>query len=148
MRTALLWAMTQRVVVIPRRRFGTTYSFHLQEFKISEQNRIWYMWKMIPSSRTKQCVLCLKTEPIGCPETSRKTTIPLYAKSQENEDLKYKYILFYCGHSLILWLFHLGISCTVFVLICTVVVLCCFVMCVCVCMCVCGEGFVMCGCFW
>ena len=32
--------------------------------------------------------------------------------------------------------FHLGISCTVFVLICTVVVLYCFVMCVCVCVCV------------
>ena len=54
--------------------------------------------------------------------------------------------------------FHLGISCTMFVLICTVVVLYCFVMCVCVCefcnVCVCGfcnvcvcVGFVMCGCF-
>jgi hypothetical protein len=48
--------------------------------------------------------------------------------------------------------FHLGISWTVFVLICTVVVLYCFVMCVCVCVCefcnvcVC-VGFVMCGCF-
>ena len=38
---------------------------------------------------------------------------------------------------IILWLFHLGLSCTVFVLICTVVVLYCFVMCVCVCVCVC-----------
>jgi hypothetical protein len=34
-------------------------------------------------------------------------------------------------------LFHLGISCTAFVLICTVVVLNCFVMCGCVCVCVC-----------
>jgi hypothetical protein len=35
----------------------------------------------------------------------------------------------------IVTLFHLGISCTVFVLICTVVVLNCSVMCVCVCVC-------------
>jgi len=31
MRTALLWTITQRVVAIPYRRFGTTYRFHLQE---------------------------------------------------------------------------------------------------------------------
>ena len=48
---------------------------------------------------------------------------------------------------IILWLFHLGISCTVFVLICTVVVLYCFVMCVCVC--VCGFCNVwVCVCVW
>jgi len=29
-RTALFWAVTQRVVVINYRRFGTTYRFHLQ----------------------------------------------------------------------------------------------------------------------
>jgi hypothetical protein len=57
-----------------------------------------------------------------------------------------------------MWLFLLGISCTVFVLICTVVVLYGFIMCVCVraCVCVCMGGFcnvcicvgfVMCGCF-
>jgi hypothetical protein len=46
----------------------------------------------------------------------------------------------------IVYLFHLGISCTVFVLICTVVVLNCFVMCaVCVCgrVCVCVYGWVL-----
>ena len=43
-------------------------------------------------------------------------------------------------------LFHLGVSCTVFVLICTVVVLYCFVMCVCVCVCVCVYARVyVCG---
>jgi hypothetical protein len=51
-------------------------------------------------------------------------------------------VTLYCGHLIILWLFHLGISCTVFVLICTVVVLYCFVivyvcLCVCVFVCVC-----------
>ena len=61
----------------------------------------------------------------------------------------------YCEHLIILRLFHLGVSCTVFVLICTVVVLYCFVMCgcmcgfcnMCVCLCVCVWVFVMCGCF-
>ena len=42
-------------------------------------------------------------------------------------------VTLYCGHLIILSLFYLGISCTVFVLICTVVVLYCFVMCMCVC---------------
>jgi hypothetical protein len=36
----------------------------------------------------------------------------------------------YGGHLIILRLFHLGVSCTVFVLLCTVVVLYCYVMCV------------------
>jgi hypothetical protein len=45
-------------------------------------------------------------------------------------------VTLYCGHLIILWLFHLDISCTVFVLICTVVVLYCFVVCVCVFACV------------
>jgi len=30
MRSALFWAITQPVVVIPHRRFGTTYRSHLQ----------------------------------------------------------------------------------------------------------------------
>jgi hypothetical protein len=48
-------------------------------------------------------------------------------------------VTLYCRHLIILWLCHLGKPCTVFVLICTVVVSYCFVMCVCVCvwMCVC-----------
>jgi hypothetical protein len=37
-------------------------------------------------------------------------------------------VTLYCGHLIILQPFHLGISCTVFVLICTVVVLYCLVM--------------------
>ena len=41
---------------------------------------------------------------------------------------------------IIFGLFHLGVSCSAFVLICTVVVL----YCVCVCVCVC-VGFVTCG---
>ena len=53
----------------------------------------------------------------------------------------------YFGYLIILWLFLLGISCTVFVLTSTVVVLTSFVMCgwvyVWVCVCV---GFVLCGC--
>jgi hypothetical protein len=45
-------------------------------------------------------------------------------------------VTLYCGY-LDYIVTHLGISCNVFVLICTVVVLYCFVMCLCVCVCVC-----------
>jgi len=48
MRTALSWDITQRVVVIPYRRFGTTYRSNLQDS--------WH----------------LKMEPVGCPETSAR----------------------------------------------------------------------------
>jgi len=34
-RTALFWVVTQRVVIIPCRHFGTTYRFHLQGSFIS-----------------------------------------------------------------------------------------------------------------
>jgi hypothetical protein len=37
----------------------------------------------------------------------------------------------FCGYLMCIVVFHLGRSCTVFVLICTVVVLYCFVMCLC-----------------
>jgi hypothetical protein len=54
-------------------------------------------------------------------------------------------VTLYCGNLIKLCLFHLGISCTVFVLICTVVVLYYFVMyvCVCVCVCVCVYEWVL-----
>ena len=38
LRTALYWAITQRLVVIPHRRFGTTYPSHLQGSRIQESN--------------------------------------------------------------------------------------------------------------
>jgi hypothetical protein len=60
-------------------------------------------------------------------------------------------LLYCCGYLMCIVVFHLGRSCIVSVLICTVVVLYFFVMCVCVCvLCVCGVcvcvcvGFVMC----
>ena len=46
---ALLWIVTQGVVIIPCRRFGTTYPSHLPILKD--------FWR-------------LKIGPIGCPETS------------------------------------------------------------------------------
>jgi hypothetical protein len=52
-------------------------------------------------------------------------------------------VTLYCGHLIILWLFHLGVFCTVFVLICTVLVLYYFVMCVFVCVCVCLYVWVL-----
>jgi hypothetical protein len=36
LRTAFFWAITQRLVIIPRRRFGTTYWPHFHESKIQE----------------------------------------------------------------------------------------------------------------
>jgi hypothetical protein len=48
------------------------------------------------------------------------------------------------GYSNILWLFHFGISCTMFVLTCILVVLTCFVVCGCVCMCGCFGNMYTC----
>jgi hypothetical protein len=53
-RNTLFWSITQRVVVIPCRRFGTTYRFRLQVSTIQE----------FLNSRP------LKMGPICCPETS------------------------------------------------------------------------------
>jgi len=47
MRTAFVWVITQRVVLISYRRFGTTYTSHPQGFS----------WT-------------LRMEPMRCPETS------------------------------------------------------------------------------
>jgi len=49
-RTALFWAITQQVVQIPCRRFGTNY--------------------LVPPSRVKNLVLTLEGGTIRCPETS------------------------------------------------------------------------------
>ena len=49
-----------------------------------------------------------------------------------DKSVMYMRMILYGGYLIILWLFHLGISCTVFVLTCNVVVLTCFVMCGCV----------------
>jgi hypothetical protein len=46
-------------------------------------------------------------------------------------------VTLYCRHLIILWISHLGIPCSVFVSICTVVVLYYFVKCGCGCVCVC-----------
>jgi hypothetical protein len=59
----------------------------------------------------------------------------------------YIMVTLYWGNMIILWLFHLGISCTVFVFICIMVALNCFVMCVCVCVwggCKCVGVLIMC----
>ena len=63
-----------------------------------------------------------------------------YGEVHVDKGAVYIRVTLYWGYVIVLWLFHLGISCVVFVLICTVVVLYCFVMCgfcnVCVCVCV------------
>ena len=77
-----------------------------------------------------------------------------YGEVLEDKSEIYIRVTLYWGYLFILGLFHLGVSCSVFVLICTVVILYCFVVCGCVrmcgfcnvlaCVCVC-VGFVMCG---
>ena len=52
MRSALFWVITQHRVVIPYRRFGTTYRSHLQGSRNPRRKSSWN----------------LKMEPIGCPE--------------------------------------------------------------------------------
>ena len=59
MRTAFFWAITQRVVVIPYRRFGTTYRYYLQRSRIQEESPLPFL-DFLP----------LKMGPVGCPETS------------------------------------------------------------------------------
>jgi hypothetical protein len=56
-----------------------------------------------------------------------------YGEGLVDKGAMYIRVTLYCRHLILLWLFRLGISCTVFVLICTVVVLYCFVVCVCMC---------------
>jgi hypothetical protein len=55
-----------------------------------------------------------------------------YGKFIVDKVAMYIKMTLYCGHLIILWLFHLGISCNAFVLICTVVVFCNVCVCVCV----------------
>jgi len=43
-----------------------------------------------------------------------------YGEGLVDKGATYIRVTLYCGHLIILWLFHLGISCTVLVLICTV----------------------------
>ena len=60
MRTALFWVITQRVVVISHRCFGTTYRFHHHGSRIEIHLGFWVFLDSWP----------LKIGPIGCPETS------------------------------------------------------------------------------
>jgi len=46
MRTALFWVITQRVVVISYRRFGTTYRYHPQGSR--NQKKSFIFWIFIP----------------------------------------------------------------------------------------------------
>ena len=68
MRTALFWVITQRVVVISYRRFGSTYRSHLQIAGIVLTNhthtRALLDYYAASSGRV------VKTGPTDCPETS------------------------------------------------------------------------------
>jgi len=54
-----LWYITQRIVVIPCRRFGTTYRSHHQGSRI-----------LLSICRGQESCLILKMGPIACPEAS------------------------------------------------------------------------------
>jgi len=54
-----------------------------------------------------------------------------YSEVLWDKSAMYIKVTLYCRYLIILWLFHLGISCAVYVLTCTVVVLTCCVMCGC-----------------
>jgi len=71
-RTVLFWAITQRVVAIPYRRFRTTYRSHLQ----GPRNQL-DSWP-------------LKMEPIGCLETS---VINYHYSLRNNPEERSSYIL-------------------------------------------------------
>jgi len=58
MRSALFYVVTQHIVVIPYRHFGTPYPFHLQSLRIVFKGQ-----EILIS-------LPLSMLPIGCPETS------------------------------------------------------------------------------
>jgi hypothetical protein len=68
-RSALYWVIKQRIVVVPYRRFGTTYRADLQ----GSRNLLPWI-PPPPSSRVKKSkyfiFLPLKMGPISCPETS------------------------------------------------------------------------------
>ena len=87
----------------------------LQEYLPTDKNA--YVWLLL--------VRCLLTE-VKWSEVSYGEVLV-----DKDKGAMYISVTLHCGHLIILWLFHLGISCTVFVLICTVVVLYCFVMCGC-----------------
>jgi len=65
MRTALFWVIAQRAVVIPYRRFGTTYRSHLQGSRILD-----FYGCFGTTYRSHLQVVPMNMGPIGCPETS------------------------------------------------------------------------------
>jgi len=91
-RTALFWAVTQRLVVIPYRRFGTTYQFQIciMYYIQSVHNNILLYNTLYKFVNTQRVGLCqklsvpssrVKIGPIGCPETSVRI-LPLLAEQQ------------------------------------------------------------------
>ena len=67
MRSALFGVIRQRIVVIPYRRFGTTYRSHLQGWRKPRQFSSWWIKKSKLSCRIS---LILKMRRIWYPETS------------------------------------------------------------------------------
>jgi len=99
---ALFWAITQRLVVIPYRRCGTTYRSHLPVSRIQEERKIFFLLFLDSWP--------LKKEPTGCPETcgrnyhytlcndpEERSSQCYFCFSQlQNSYLRIKYTLFMC----------------------------------------------------
>jgi hypothetical protein len=87
-----------------------------------------------------------KRMPLSVSQSTTKIRSSAHSNGSDTETTEvlwdksamYIRVTLYWGYLIILWLSHLGISCTVLVLACTVVVLTCFVMCGCECVCMCG----------
>jgi hypothetical protein len=63
MRAALFWDITQLVVVIPYRRFGTTYRSHLQGLRMEEEIICPDVGHTLPIiSRNERSVQCYSLE--------------------------------------------------------------------------------------
>jgi hypothetical protein len=69
MRTALLWAITQRVMVIPYRRFGTTYRSRPRNSRILEAPRIGPRGRPETSVRNYRYSLRTSAKERSCRET-------------------------------------------------------------------------------
>jgi hypothetical protein len=118
MRTALLWVITQRVVTISYRRFGTIYQSHLQwwsqkwagcsntEFLLEECGRWKVSVAVVSANRVDASgwmegsvvywenrlsfgFFSLKMGPIGCPETSVKNATTRCVITQNSAVLIY-----------------------------------------------------------
>ena len=90
LRSALFWVVTQRVVAVPYRRFGTTYRSHLQGIPkngTDRSERIGYYWTPFcaaQNSRRAQIAFPSRLKPEIMHSCDILTTKNAFVKSQYN----------------------------------------------------------------